>query len=115
MKKIILLLGVIIPTVSNASFYPKDMFMDDIQRNKKCEVSETKCDYSALFRYTFYIAGIADALIDAKYICPSSGVSGRQVEAIVNKYLKNNPEEWSKSSNYLVETPLLKAFPCKKN
>ena len=64
--------------------------------------------------FMLYICGVRDTLLDAGYICIPNGVNGAQIFEIVRKYIEDNPKEWNKSASYLVEKPLLDAFPCKK-
>ena len=63
--------------------------------------------------YQYYILGILDS-IDGILICTPNNVNGRQIFAIVGKYINNHPEEWNGSAFNLVYRPLSKAFPCKK-
>lgn len=113
MKKVLIVAMLLCASDLYAGFYPKNMFMEDFEKHKKCELSESNCDWSANFRFQLYITGITDALIDAKIICPGANVTGRQIVAVTTKYIENNPEKWSQSTSYLVELPLLNTFPCK--
>jgi hypothetical protein len=112
MKKIIF--TVILAISLNAGWYSEKYFISDMQKHIKCRESDKNCNWNANFSYQYYIYGIVDALSDAKYICISNNVNGRQITAIVTKFINDNPKSWNKSSNYLVESALLDAFPCKK-
>jgi len=112
MKKIIL--TAVLAITLNAGWYSEKYFISDIQKHIKCRESDNNCDWSANFSYQYYIFGIADALIDANYICIPNSVNGRQITAIVTKFINDNPKSWNRSSNYLVESALLDAFPCEK-
>jgi hypothetical protein len=62
-----------------------------------------------------YILGAADQLQLAKIICrPASGASTLQTVEIVRQFIKSHPEEWNKHGIFLVEKPLVQAFPCSK-
>jgi hypothetical protein len=112
MKKIALI--VILAISLNANWYTEKYFIPDMQKHIKCIASKQNCDWNANFSYKYYILGIVDALSDAKYICIPNNVTGRQLFAIVTKYINDNPKSWNKPPNYLVESALLDAFPCKK-
>lgn len=112
MKKIVL--TVILTICLNASWYSDKYFISDMQKHIKCIESEENCDWSANFSYEAYINGVADTLTDAKYICIPNNVTGRQLYAVVTKYINDNPKSWNKPANYLVESALIDAFPCKK-
>ena len=45
-------------------------------------------------------------------ICAPDGVSRRQLVSIVKKYLKENPQYLHGYAHGLVESALMKAFPC---
>jgi len=61
-----------------------------------------------------YVSGIRDMLIDAEYICIPKGVTTMQIDAIVLKYIDENPNKWHESASFLVWTPLIESYPCKK-
>jgi hypothetical protein len=56
-----------------------------------------------------YIMGIHDATL-SKYSIPE-GATRSQLGAVVSKFLKENPEQWSYSASLLVQQALMKAFP----
>lgn len=60
-----------------------------------------------------YIAGVHDAF-DTSVICTPSNATLGQLKAIVIKFLKENPEVWSKNGDNVIYIALGKAFPCKK-
>jgi hypothetical protein len=63
--------------------------------------------------YQNYIAGVVDS-VDGILFCTPANSNGRQIVAIVGKYIDNHPEEWNGCAFDLVYKPLSKAFPCKK-
>ena len=111
MKKI--LLGFILVINLNANWQSGNDFVLDMKEYIK-EENGAKTEFYKTMTYRAYISGVRDTLIDAGYICIPSGVNGKQIFEIVRKYVEDNPKEWNKSASYLVETPLLDAFPCKK-
>jgi hypothetical protein len=60
-----------------------------------------------------YIAGAHDALSTSVVCTPQNATLG-QLKAIVIKYLKENPETWSKDGDSVVYLALSRTFPCKK-
>ena len=111
MKKI--LLGLILAINLNANWSAGNEFVSDMKEYIKDE-NGAKATFYKTITYRAYIQGVSDTLMDAEYICIPSGVKGKQIFEIVRKYVENNPKEWNKSASYLVETPLLDAFPCKQ-
>lgn len=64
---------------------------------------------------TTYILGVSDALQVNKLTCRDpSDIATMQTLAIVRKYISSHPEEWNKHPYYLVQKPLMAAFPCSK-
>ena len=64
--------------------------------------------------YSGYVIGVSDVLEDAGFLCIPNGVTKGQIISIVNKWILDNPKEWNKRPNQLVERPLLDAFSCSK-
>jgi Rap1a immunity proteins len=70
---------------------------------------------------TSYVRGFADGIAfeglmvggDAKY-CPPQSLPGREIRLIVEKYLKDHPDQLGKEAGALVGLALHQAFPCKK-
>jgi hypothetical protein len=63
--------------------------------------------------FSGYVAGVVD-VGDGILFCTGPGVTAGQYNAVVAKYIKNNPEKWNKSADSLVVEALKEAFPCKK-
>jgi len=110
MKKIILVL--ILTLGLQASFKSGNDLAKDKVEYEKPDNDKTKIWYSSS-AYINYIFGVHDSL-EGIFICTPNNVTGRQIIAIVGKYIDNHPEEWNKSALYLVVPPLANAFPCKK-
>lgn len=49
-----------------------------------------------------------------KYFCLPQGVTGVQLVAVIEKYLRANPEKWNHGANLLSAVALMDAFPCPK-
>jgi hypothetical protein len=60
-----------------------------------------------------YIEGVVDSLQDIAY-CPPPGVTYRQDNAIITKFMNVNPEFWNQSADALIVKALNGAFPCHK-
>ena len=60
-----------------------------------------------------YVSGVVD-MGDSVLFCTSSGVTAGQYNAVVAKYINNNPEKWNRNAYFLVVSALEEAFPCKK-
>ena len=111
MKKIFLVL--ILALSLNANWRNGNEFVNDMKESIKFSKDKSGDLYSAL-AYHGYVDGVRDTLIDAQYICIPQGVTGGQIYSVIEKFILNNPEKWNNSASYLVETPLLNTFPCKK-
>lgn len=63
--------------------------------------------------YLGYIAGIAE-FTNGILFCAPPGATQGQNAAIVSKYLKNNPEQWTDSASTIVLAALQSSYPdCK--
>lgn len=68
-------------------------------------------DYVNVASYSSYVKGVYDALDLSERICPENTTVG-QVNAVVAKFLRSNPERWSEPAFFLVEEALTHAFAC---
>lgn len=63
---------------------------------------------------TSYILGVADALQISRRTCrPQSDAGTLQTVSIVRRYIKDHPEKWGMHPVFLVQEPLIRAFPCR--
>ena len=49
----------------------------------------------------------------SSYYCPPSSISIDQVQAIVMKYINDNPAKWQDRADELIAVAMVEAFPCK--
>jgi len=110
MKKIVLIL--ILTLSLQANFKSGNDLVKNKVEYEKPENSKT-ISYYEVASYVNYIFGVHDSL-EGVLICTPSNVTGRQIIAIVGKYIDNHPEKWNQPAQYLVVPPLMNAFPCKK-
>jgi hypothetical protein len=61
-----------------------------------------------------YVAGVADTLALDKHICIPTTVTVDQVEAVVVKYLSDNPQSRQYGASSEAEIALVASFPCKQ-
>jgi hypothetical protein len=59
------------------------------------------------------VIGLADAFVYDEKTCPPDGITVRQVEDLIVKYLRDHPELRHHSAPSLARTALQQAFPCK--
>jgi len=114
MKKIVLSLIITFNILNAGGWVSGNNLVKYMNEAKKANNGNQDINWNDAARFNNYIFGVVDVLEDAGYICIPSNVTGRQLFAIVIKYIDNHPEEWNKTASYLVETPLLGTFPCKK-
>jgi len=76
-------------------------------------------DYTSKSNCLGYIIGVSDTHnthVNWKYIgsywCSPDGIIGGQLQAVVVKHLKENPQDLHLSASSLVMTALNAAFPC---
>lgn len=69
-----------------------------------------------------YIGGIKDGLsierqmeAAGNFSCIPQGISGTQAQLIVEKHMRDHPEELNRHAGLLVFSALARAFPCKKS
>lgn len=82
--------------------------------NGKSTNTETPDALKNLYKYMYYF-GYGKGLIigdNARTICNPEGVTGEQYMLIVEKYLKDHPEELHESAYLLIDIALMEAFPC---
>lgn len=60
-----------------------------------------------------YVSGVVD-VGNGILFCTGKDVTAGQYDAVVAKYVKNNPGKWDKTASSLVIEALREAFPCKK-
>lgn len=46
------------------------------------------------------------------YVCADNSVTGDQVEAVVIKFIRDNPARWNQRAHLVVEDAFKAAFPC---
>lgn len=62
--------------------------------------------------YAGYVSGVSDTANGALFCIPAE-VRVEQIMAIVEKFLKNNPEKWNNSGSSIVIDAMETPFPCK--
>lgn len=69
-------------------------------------------------RFMGYVVGIVDAKSrgweSTRLCCVPPGVAVGQLEEVVRKYLKQNPQEWHLEADLQVTLAMTEAFPCPK-
>ena len=104
---------------SGFTFWTGNQLMDSIKSYERMEngtpSDSIKDGASAVFCLA-YIKGVVEAsyisLQGVMYEIPSS-VEYTQLVAVVSKYLKAHPEEWSQPACVLINMALVDAFPVK--
>ena len=61
-----------------------------------------------------YAVGVAEALISADTICPAGGLTNRQVQRVVQKYLSDHSDVHHQPAILLATAALKQAFACRK-
>lgn len=76
------------------------------------------CEAASSTHCMGYITGVYRGFVDAsllgskQYICLPENVEVGRAMMVVTKYLRDNPAELSKPSDWLIIFALTKAFPC---
>lgn len=80
----------------------------------QADSSEMPNSITPLFSYTYHI-GYAEGLIigdNDRTICVPQDATPRQFMLVVEKYLKEHPEELHEPAYRLIDIALMEAFPC---
>ncbi len=80
-----------------------------MQEHDKYERGDSGTEEVKASAFIGYIMGIHDATL-SKYAIPKSATRD-QLVAVISKFLKEHPEQWSYSASLLVQQALIKAFP----
>jgi len=54
----------------------------------------------------------ARASLASIYVCADGSVTGAQLEAVVIKFIRDNPARWNQRAHLVVEDAFKAAFPC---
>jgi hypothetical protein len=96
-----------------AGFYSGNDLVPLMREADKAEANMSGADLAKAFEYGAYVIGVHDATEYFLHGTPADATKG-QIIAVVSKYLKNHPEQWSEAAADLVIKALKEAFPSKK-
>lgn len=97
---------------AHAQFFTGNYLVQQMREWERASRRESGADYVMAARFSAFIAGIHDA-DNRLLICLPHGVPAGQANAVVAKYLNENPESWNEPAAMLVKVALAKAFPCR--
>lgn len=60
-----------------------------------------------------YVSGVVDT-VHGILVCTTGGVTVGQMTAIVEKYMRENPEEWNLGADQIIVNALRPIYPCPK-
>ncbi len=97
-----------------AQFFTGNDLIPLMREDDKVNISGDgiRVDFVKQRQYVAYVLGVCDAT-NFVYNLPARASVG-QIAAVVSKYLKNHPDEWSEPAAVLVVKALSEAFPLKK-
>lgn len=87
-------------------------FFNDADTNK----TETPTTFKHALKYMNY-SGYAIGLTvgdNDRTICPPEGITQKQNMLVIEKYLKEHPEELHEPAQLLIDIALMDAFPCEE-
>ncbi len=90
-------------------FYNGNELVQKMRESEKQERNDPSTDYFSSGFYMGYVAGVYDAM--RGFFNVPEDITVKQICAIVEKYLKENPEKWALPASVLVTEALQKAFP----
>ena len=108
---VVILLLALVCARTYAGFLAGNDLVENMREFDKIHVTD---DYD-IFKasaYHGYVAGVFDTLFSQGKICASADVTHAQINAIVAKYLKENPAKWAQPADQLIYLAFLPAFPC---
>ncbi len=85
-------------------------FMDGYELQKYAKGWEISSPDIGSDVYIGYIMGVVDSMGGVVFVLPDNVKAG-QLAAIVNKYLKEHPEEWNETASVIVARSFRNAFP----
>lgn len=98
---------------TQAEFVTGNQLANDLRERAKYETGNGGLTYGAISSSGF-ISGVADFANDGKHVCFPEATTSGQVNAVVTKYVLDNPQDWNESAVDLVYMAIREAFPCKK-
>jgi hypothetical protein len=101
------------PPAAIGGFYTGNELVELMREADKADAGNDHTDWVKANQYLAYIIGVYDAT-EEQYNTPDALTTG-QIRAIVTKYLKNNPDKWSRSASDLAKNALKEAFPMGRN
>ena len=80
----------------------------------KANRGDSNVNWGKAWAFRGYVLGVFDIGNDALF-CPSAPIPAEQTQAIVARYIAENPARWAEPASELVVGALAQAFPCKKS
>ncbi len=101
-----------IPLDSTAQFYNGNKLVEFMREHDRFDRGDQNASLLSAARFSGYVIGVYDAT-EGIVFATQSNVTVGQINAVVGKYLKENPEKWNQPAHLLVIEALQKAFPKK--
>jgi hypothetical protein len=95
----------------SAAFIDGNKLVAEMWEYEKSFTDARDTDWPSVGQYQGFVIGVADVIDDM--ICSPANAQSGQYLAVVQKYLKNHPEQWSYPAYQLVLKALVEAFPCR--
>ena len=99
-------------TPSFAYFFDGYQLVDKLKDYDRANEKSVKTNHANTAAYSNYVSGIYDVYELNNTICAGIKVTPDQVNTVVAKFLKSNPERWDEAAGFLVRDALIQAFPC---
>lgn len=103
------------PVVSHANFYDGNKLQKYSEAySRALSKNSSEMDQTYGGHFLGYVIGVVDVTSELGFYCLKGSEEGKQLVAIVHKYLNNNPEQWGDPADAIVARSLRAAFPCAK-
>ena len=96
-----------------SSLFASNAMVDGMKAWNAVEAGEKQYSRVDAGFFLGYVFGVKNTLNNIIFCIPKE-VPSKQILNIVADYVKNNPDQWSKSYTSLVITPLKEVYPCPK-
>jgi hypothetical protein len=114
-RTLVLIFAMLIPCHGHAHFKLARELAKAALEYDRSEISDPEVDWSEARGFTGYVIGVYDTLGMLPFVafCPPERAHGGEIFSAISKYLRDNPEQWTRPAAYVVREGLQKSFPCR--
>jgi len=99
-------------SAASHAYFDGKQLADNMHEYELMNQSAHSTNTARAMLYIGYVGGVFDTLSLAQKLCRPEDMTNGEAEAIVSKFLKENPGELKRSAGGLVAEALMRAYPC---